>query len=59
MNMTGCRPKTAQTLQREPRLREMLNDPVVKVIMLADGVSPASWFTCADIIATYQSPAIP
>jgi hypothetical protein len=40
MKMTGCHRETSAAVPREPRLSEVLNDPIVMAVMRADGVSP-------------------
>lgn len=40
MNMTERDLKTSAWVQREPNLSDVLNDPVVRAMMLADGVDP-------------------
>ena|SRR5271163_1366981 len=40
MKMTGCHRETSAAVPREPRLSDVLTDPVVMAVMRADGVSP-------------------
>jgi hypothetical protein len=40
MKMTGYHRETSAAVPREPRLSDVLNDPVVIAVMRADGVSP-------------------
>jgi hypothetical protein len=40
MKMTRCHRETSAAVPREPRLSDVLNDPVVMAVMRADGVSP-------------------
>lgn len=40
MKMTGCDRRYAEEAGREPNLTDVLNDPVVRAVMRADGVDP-------------------
>jgi hypothetical protein len=40
MKMTGYHRETSAAVPREPRLSDVLNDPVVRAVMRADGVNP-------------------
>jgi hypothetical protein len=40
MKMTGCHRETSAAVPREPRLSDVLNDPVVMALMRADRVNP-------------------
>jgi hypothetical protein len=40
MKITGYHRETSAAVPREPRLSDVLNDPVVMAVMRADGVSP-------------------
>ena len=40
MKKTGCRRETNETVPQEPNLSDVLNDPIVRAVMRADGVSP-------------------
>lgn len=40
MKMTGYRHETAHAASCEPNLSDVLNDPVVRAVMRADGVNP-------------------
>jgi hypothetical protein len=40
MKMTRCHRETSAAVPREPRLSDVLNDPIVMAVMRADGVSP-------------------
>ena len=40
MKMFGCPRETSAAVPREPNLSDVLNDPVVRAVMCADGVSP-------------------
>ena len=40
MKTTGCRRETNQAVPQEPNLSDVLNDPIVRAVMRADGVNP-------------------
>ena len=40
MKKTGYCRETNETVPQEPNLRDVLNDPIVRAVMRADGVSP-------------------
>ena len=40
MKKTGCRRETNEAVPQEPNLSDVLNDPIVRAVMRADGVSP-------------------
>jgi hypothetical protein len=40
MKMTGCHRETSAAVSREPRLSDVLSDPVVMAVMRADRVNP-------------------
>jgi|HubBroStandDraft_6_1064221.scaffolds.fasta_scaffold81738_2 hypothetical protein len=40
MKTTGCHLETNEVVPQEPNLSDVLNDPVVRAVMRADGVNP-------------------
>jgi len=40
MKTTGCGRETNEAVPQEPNLGDVLNDPVVRAVMRADGVNP-------------------